>query len=111
VGRIAVTAGAGVHADALAVFGRESRQSEIVQIDEAMQEIPGWIDLDRKPPFREGDLNLVRALSQTIADLGLVLMQQILDELLAGIAGNFLGRILRLKADGEMTACFNGTWA
>ena len=50
--------------------------------------VPGGVDLDRQPPFREVDLHLVRALSQAAADLGLVLAQQVVDELLARIAGD-----------------------
>ena len=54
---------------------------EIVQIDEAVQQLAGRIDLDRQPSFREVDLHLVRTLLQAAANLGLVLVQQIVDEL------------------------------
>ena len=47
---------------------------------------PRGIDLDRQPPLGEVDLDRVRALPQAAADLGLVLVQQVVDELLAGIA-------------------------
>ena len=39
VGRIAVAAGAGVHADALAVLGGEPRERQIVQVDEAVEQL------------------------------------------------------------------------
>ena len=38
VGRVAVAAGAGVHADPLAVLGGEPRQRQVVQVDEAVQQ-------------------------------------------------------------------------
>ena len=40
VGRVAVAARAGVHADALAVLGGEPRQREVVQVDEAVEQSP-----------------------------------------------------------------------
>jgi hypothetical protein len=55
-----------VHADALAVLRGESRQREVVEVDEAVEEMPGRVDLDRQTPFREVDLNLVRALLQAV---------------------------------------------
>ena len=73
VGRVAVAAGAGVDADALAVLGGEPRQREVVQVDEAVQQVAGRVDLDRQPALREVDLHLVGALAQAVADLGLVL--------------------------------------
>ena len=93
VGRVAVAAGAGVDADAPAVLGGEPRQRQVVQVDEAVEELAGRVDLDRQPPFGEVDLDLVRALPQAVADLGLVLAQQVVDELLAGIAGDLVGRV------------------
>ena len=88
VGRVAVAARAGVHADALAILGREPRQRKVVQVDEAVEQTAGRIDLDRQPALREVDLDLVRALLQAAADLGLVLVQQVVDELLAGVTGD-----------------------
>ena len=86
VGRVAVGAGAGVHADPLAVLGGEPRQRQVVQVYEAVQEVPGRVDLDRQPSLREVDLDLVRSLPQAVADFRLVLAQQVIDELFAGIA-------------------------
>ena len=90
-----------MHADALAVLGGEPRQREVVQVDEAVQESPGGVDLDRQPPFREVDLHLVRALPQAVADLGLVLAQQVVDELLAGVAGDLVGRVHEAQGRGR----------
>src|SRR6185312_5083637 len=91
VGRAAITTRTGVDADAPTVVVGESREREIVQVDETMEETPGWVDLDREPPFSEVDLDLVRALPQAVTDLGFVLVEQILDELLSGVSGNLLG--------------------
>src|ERR1700687_1337971 len=43
--RIEVVPRAGMDSDAPALFRREPREREVVQVDEAVQEIPGWIDL------------------------------------------------------------------
>ncbi len=55
--------------------------------------VAGRVDLDRQPPLGEVDLHLVRALPQAAADLGLVLAQQVVDELLARVAGDLVGRV------------------
>ena len=71
----------------------EKRDSaRLFKIDEAVQQIPGRIDLHRQPAFGEIDLHLVRAFFQAAADLGFVLAQQIVDELLARVTGNCLRR-------------------
>ena len=79
--------------------------------NESLQEITRGIHFDRKPPFREVYLHHVRALLQAAANLTLVLAQEIIDKFLSPIARHSLVRILRLKAEGEMTACFTGTRA
>ena len=61
----------------------------------------GRIDLDRQPSFGEVDLHLMRALGQAAPDLGLVLVQQVVDELLARVAGNPLGRIHEAQRRGR----------
>ena len=66
-----------MHADAPAFLGGEPRQREVVQVDEAVEQVPGGVDLDGEPPFGEVDLHLVRALLQAAAHLGLVLAQQV----------------------------------
>ena len=53
---------------------------------------------------------LCAPLLQAIADLGLVLAQQVLDELISRVAVDLSAGYMRLKADGEITACFTGTW-
>ena len=83
VGRVAVAAGAGVYADALALVGGEPRQRHVVQVDKAVQQVAGRINLHGQAPLGEIDLHLVRASGQTAADLGLVLIEQIADELIA----------------------------
>ena len=79
-----------MHADPLPLLGGESRQREIIQINEAVKQFSGGIDLDRQPALREIDLNLMGAFFQTAPYLGFVLAQQIVDELLSRVTGNFL---------------------
>ena len=62
VGRVAVAARAGMHADAPALLGREPGQRQVVQVDEAVEQMPGRVDLHREAALREVDLHLVRAL-------------------------------------------------
>ena len=76
-----------------ALLGGEARQRQVVQVDEAVEQVPGRVDLHRQPPLGEVDLHLVRALLQAAAHLGLVLAQQVVDELLARVAGDPFGRI------------------
>ena len=93
VRRVEIPAGTSVHTYAAALFGGESREGKIVEIDETVEKIPGRIDLDRETAFGEVDLDLVRALLQAIANLDLVLSQQVLDEFLARVPGNIVRRI------------------
>ncbi len=58
-----------------------------------MEKISGRIDLDRQPSFREVDLNVVGAFLQAAANLRFVLVQQVLDKLLAGLTRNLGGWI------------------
>jgi hypothetical protein len=73
VGGVAVAARAGVDADAPAVLGREAREGEVVQVDEAVEQLAAGVNLDGQPPLGEVDLHLVGALAQATADLRLVL--------------------------------------
>ena len=66
-----------------------------------LRRFPGGIDLHRQPSFGEVDLNLVRALLQAAANLGFVLAQQIVDELLARIARDPFGRIHEAQRRGR----------
>jgi len=86
VRRVQIAAGAGVHADALALVGGKSRERQVVQIDEAMQQPARGVDLHREARLGEVDLDLVGAFGPTAPDLDLVLGQQIVDELLARIS-------------------------
>ena len=90
---IAIAAGTSVHSDPLSILGREMREGKIIEVDEAMQQLAGRIEFHRQPPFREVDLNFVRALVQAAADLGFMLAEQVFDELFARVAGNLLGRV------------------
>src|SRR5207237_6249561 len=83
--RIEIISRAGMDPDAPALFGREPRKGEIVEVNEAVKEMPGGIDLDGQPCFGEVHLDLMRALFQAAAYLGLMLAQQVVDELVARI--------------------------
>src|SRR6202165_1594769 len=93
VRRIEIISRAGVDTDAPALLRREPRQREVVQVNEAVEKISRGIDLHGQPSFGEVDLNLVRTLFQAAPNLGFMLAQEIVDELLAGIIPNRLGRI------------------
>src|SRR5258708_8319608 len=82
-----------MHPDAAALFGRETRQREIIEVDEAVQEMSGGIDLYREASFGEVHLHLASALVQAAPDLGFMLAQQVVDELLARIIPNLLRRV------------------
>src|SRR6202171_1812631 len=91
VRRIEIISRAGVDTDAPALLRREPRQREVVQVDEAVEKISRRIDLRGQPSFGEIDLNLVRTLFQAAPYLGFMLVQQIVDELLARIIQNRFG--------------------
>src|SRR5260370_23412618 len=80
-------------ADADGLFRREPGQGEIVQVNKAVKEMPGRIDLYRQPPLSEVHLNRMRSLSQAPSYLAFMLVQQILDEVLARIVGNPLAGV------------------
>src|ERR1700682_4184884 len=77
-----------MHPDAPAFFRQEPGQNKIVKVDEAVKQAPRGIELHRQPSLGEVHLNLMRALVETTAYLGFMLVQQILDELLARIIRN-----------------------
>src|SRR5258706_8553448 len=86
-----------MHPDAAALFRRETRQREIIEVDEAVQEMPGGIDLYREGSFGEVPLHVASALVQAAPDLGFMLGRQVVDELLARIIPNLLRRVLQAK--------------
>ena len=89
----------------------EARQREVVELDERLQQLAAGIDLHRQPAFGEVDLHAVRAPLQAAANFGLVLVDQVLDELVARIARQPSAGYIRLNADGEITACLTGSVA
>ena len=98
---VAIAAGAGVHAEPLPLGGGEALERQIVEVDEALQQATRGIELDRQPPLGEVDLDLVRALLQAPADLGLVLVEQVDDEPLARIAGKLVFGIEQAQRRGR----------
>ena len=58
-----------------------------------LKQLARRIDLHRQSSFGEVDLNRVRAFLEATTNLRFVLPQEILDELLARVSGNLLGRI------------------
>ncbi len=93
VRRMEIVPRAGMDPDAPACFGRETREREVVQVDEAVEQIPGGVDLHGQPSLGEVHLHLVGAPGQAAPYVGFMLAQQIVDELLARVAGNALGRV------------------
>ena len=87
VSRIPVRPRAGMNADMPTLFLGKPAEPEIVELDEAAEQRPGWIDLDRQAAFGEIDLDFVRAFRKTSADLLFMLAEQILDEFLPRVAG------------------------
>src|SRR5256885_5894878 len=88
VRRIEIISRAGMDPDAAALFGREPRQREIIEVNEAVKEMPRGIDLHGQPSFGEVHLDLMRALFQAAPYLRFVLAQQIVNELLTRIIRN-----------------------
>ncbi len=88
MGGVAIPAGACVHTQARALGAGEPRQRQVIEIDEATEQIARRIDFDGEPPFGEVDLHFVRALLKTAANLGDVLAQQVTNECLAWVLGN-----------------------
>ena len=74
-----------------ALLWRETRQREIVQVNKAIKEPPGGIDLHGQPCFGKIDLNLMRPLLQATTYLCLMLAQQIFNELLVRIIRDAFG--------------------
>jgi hypothetical protein len=69
------------------------------------------IDLHGQPSFGEFHLNLNARPFSGRPYLGFMLAQQIVDELLARIIPNPVGWYIRLKAEGNITACLTGACA
>ena len=81
-----------MYADPRALLSGKSGQRKIVQIDEAMEQLARRVQLHRETTLGEVDLYAVGTLPQAAANLGLVLAQQIGDELFAGVSRYLLQR-------------------
>ena len=93
VGRVAVAARARVHAHARS-FGRgQAAQRQVVQVDEAVQQVAAGIELHRQAGLGEIHLHRGGAGRERSPDPGNVLGQQVLDEFVTGVASNPLRRI------------------
>jgi hypothetical protein len=66
-----------MNADKPTLFLGKAAEPEIVELDEAAEQRPGWIDLDRQAAFGEIDLDLVRAFRKTSADLLFMLAERL----------------------------------
>src|SRR5438132_189768 len=91
--RMAVTTGTGVDTDTLTLRRRESPQRKVVQVDKAVEQKTGRIELHREPPFREVDLDLACSFLQTPTNLGLMLAQEVVDEFVPRVSGKLIGGI------------------
>ena len=75
-----------MHADPLSLVGGKTLDQQTVQIDETLQKSPRRIELDREPPFREIDLDDMRAFLQAAPDLAFLLVEKIIEVILPRIA-------------------------
>src|ERR1044072_696754 len=96
--RIDVTTRTCMHANSHTLLAVESRQGQVIKVDEALQQISGGIDFDSQSCFGEVDLDLVRALEQTSANLGFVLAQQVFYELVAWVTGDLFRWVHETKS-------------
>ena len=85
VSGIAIAARAGMNAQAQTIRRGKAAQRNVVEIDEAREQLAARINLHRKAAFGEIDLHTMRTLLQTTTYFRLVLAQQIIDELLPRI--------------------------
>ena len=76
-----------------AILGGKARERQIVQVDEAVQQIARGIDFDGEPPFGEVDLNLVAPCCQTARISVSCSSKQVVDELVARIPRDAVRRI------------------
>ena len=84
-----------------ALLGGEPRQREIVQVDEAVQQLPGRIDLHREAPFGEIDLHVVGALRRRQPRTSVSCSRsRSCDELLARVARDLVRRIHQAQRGG-----------
>jgi len=56
-----IAAGTSMNPDALALLWRETREREVIQVNETVKEPPGGIDLYGKPRFGKVYLNFMRS--------------------------------------------------
>ena len=101
VGGVAVPAGTGVHADALALLRREPREREVVERDEAVEQRAARVELHREARLGEVDLHAMGAEREAAPHLADMLGEQIIDEPLAGITGDLVGRVHETQRGGR----------
>ena len=91
--RSPISAGTAVDADTLPLIGGEPLDHQIVQVYKILQKSPRLIQLDRKSTFGEIDLNNMRALLQTAANLTLLFDQEGVEVIQSRIAGHAALRV------------------
>ncbi len=99
--RVAIASRARMDAQPLSLRGRQPTQREVVQIDEAREQRPRWVDLQRQACFREIDLHRGRALREAATNFGDMFGHQVLDEVLARIAWDRLVRVHQTQGGGR----------
>jgi hypothetical protein len=97
-----------MHADPLSLAGGKTLDHKTVQIDETLQKSPRRIELDRKPPTREIDLDDMGAFLQATPDLAFLFIEVILPRIAVDAA---LRMHNKPRAEGEMMTCLTGTCA
>ena len=83
VRRVLVASGAAVNADPLLLFGRETTEDGVVQVEELAEQPARRVELQRQSRLREVDLHAVGAVFERSPDVGLGLVDEIGEELLA----------------------------
>src|ERR1700674_3548529 len=88
-----IAPGTCMNSDTPALFRRETRQREIVEVNETVKQLSGGVDLHGEPRFGKVYLNFMRSLLQATPYLGFMLAQQIFDELFPRIVWKAVGRV------------------
>jgi hypothetical protein len=87
----------------------ETRQCEVVQVDETGQQLARWVDLDGQAPFGEIDLHFRSPLIEAAPHFMYVLADEILDEARSRIVRQAPGRVQQARArSGDAANGFSG---
>src|SRR5450631_2237044 len=71
-----------MHADPRSLLGGKALDEQAVQVDETLQKPPCRVELHRKTPFREINLDDMRTLLQTAANFAFLLVEEVIEIIL-----------------------------